>query len=83
MPLLLPIYELQSKEKFRHLGDYEFNLCPRINEIIQVSSPMGDLDFMRVIRIEHNPVEIPRLMVTEDQEPKVSIFVEFESRFSG
>jgi hypothetical protein len=71
------------KDKVSLLGEYEFEICPRIGEVIQVSGPMGDLDFMKVVRIEHNPVEIPRGIATEDKKPKVAVFVEVESRYSG
>ena len=82
MTMLISLYEV-NRDKISHLGDYEFDICPRIDEIIQVSGSMGDLDFMKVVRVEHNPVEIPRSIVTEDKKPKVSVYVKFESRYSG
>lgn len=82
MTMLIAMYEILNDE-VKKLGDYEFEACPRIDEIIQVSSPMGDLDFMKVIRVEHNPVEMPRSIVTEDKKPKLCLYVQFESRYPG
>lgn len=78
----ISIYEGRG-EKVRLIGVFEFEFCPRVGEVIQVSGPMGDLDFLSVNRIEHVPVELPRSVVTHDKKPSISIFAEFESRFSG
>jgi hypothetical protein len=79
--MLLLLYEVIN-DKIAKLGDFEFVVCPRIDEIIQVSGPMGDLD-LKVVRVEHGPVEIPKNIVTEDKKPTLSLYVKFESRYSG
>lgn len=82
MTMLILIYEVFNEE-VKKIGDYEFDVCPRIGEIIQMSGPMGDLDFMKVVSVEHNPVEMPRGIATENKKPGLSLYVKFESRYSG
>ena len=78
---MLEVFEMESDDKRRSLGVQEFYICPRVNESIILSSPMGDLDFYCVTRIEHNPTSIDRTQYSRD--PSASIFVKFESRFCG
>ncbi|MDB4430697.1 hypothetical protein N9148_00755 [bacterium] len=83
MVLTIPVYKILQDESWDHLGDYEFSVCPGIDEIVRVFGPVGDLDFMQVVRVEHHPVQLPRGIVTEDAVPEIMLFVKFKERFSG
>ncbi len=72
-----------GRDKVRRIGEYDFLACPRIGDVIRVSGPMGDLDLLSVVRIEHYPIELPRSFITEEKAPYVAVYVEFESRFCG
>ena len=80
MSIILPIVELLNDGKIKGLGNHEFQLPPSTKDRIVVPGPMGDLEIMRVVYIEHSPVKDPRVLETEDMEPATRVYVEFEER---
>lgn len=77
----LPVVECLGDDKFSSLGEFEFQLCPKVGEIVQVAGPIGELLFMEVVRIEHAPAGLPKNKMT--REPRTTLYVKYESMFNG
>lgn len=81
MPVAAPIIEVQRDGSSTPLGEHEFLIWPSPGDIIAMIGPGAmSFQFMRVLYVEHSPVALPRSIVTEDEQPRAAVYVEFAWR---
>ena len=81
MTVIANIFESSDDESPRSCGNFEFIAIPSPGDIIPLLGPGGmSWEYFRVLYVEHSPVEIPRPVDCEDQQPWASVYVKFERR---
>ena len=83
MSIQARVVEVLHDGDIRGRGESEFLYLPSPGDRVVLTGPRGDLDIMRVLYVEHSPVQIPRAKAYEDTEPTVTIYVEFAERYTG
>lgn len=67
---------LVTPERITHKGDFVFEVCPRLSEVVKLPDRDGSMDLLKVTRLEHLPVPVD----TEAQRPEVFLYAEFETQ---
>lgn len=75
----------KSDCEFHSYGRYTFSILPRAGEKVNVNGPMGALDIVEVVDVEHIPiVSEPHTAVAqwakEERGPLVTLYVRLFSR---
>lgn len=75
MSISVSVIEIDSDEKTKELGVYEFIQLPVRHDRIVKQRSSGDIEIMRVLYYEHRAIKLPK--EEEAGDPSVTLYVEF------